>query len=175
METEELLPKVAGSPRPIEYKGKTYLLSQVIQNDIGAIVDWVRFAPRRRCKNALTEYGEHIGAEERMKLIEHAELECELMALDSSTAITEALATFDGTAFIWWLCLRKNHPELTMTEARELVLGYGVQEAQKEFEEANSLDEEAVKNSSAPQQRGDESGSDSRKSSGESGGQRYST
>lgn len=110
---------VTAAPHPIVLGGQTYLMSPLTDGDFELLNNWLRSSVIQMARDSLSP---DLTAEEREETLAVAMREARKMSYMSEAGRT-TLASIEGTAQLIWLGLRKNHPNLSAEEVRELVFG----------------------------------------------------
>lgn len=132
------LSRLSKSAVVFEHDGREYSLSPLELGDLGELERWLEAAPFERARLRLDALGECATAEERKAIIERAEAES-LKAGFHSERSTRDLSSVAGTAYILYLSLRRNHPDVTRRRAEEMLGRRGLIYWQRLLDRASGL------------------------------------
>lgn len=114
------LNRVAGSPVSIEIGDKTYIMEPLTLKDFGSLeAEYLSSKP-----NPLKQVAEakpYLSEEDYEKLLTQAYKDATAVSKATSGEIAEWLDTQAGISFSAWLCMRKNHPELSREDVDEII------------------------------------------------------
>lgn len=105
------LPKLAHDI-PFSIGGKEYTFSKFT---LGSFAEFITTMKHRETSRAIKALG-NVGAREKVEVLR--ELSCDL---DDPRAFEKWLQSFEGILLALWLCLRKNHPDLTEQALGEIL------------------------------------------------------
>lgn len=135
---------ISGSPHPVRVKHlvgevmkeDTFLFSPLVDEDYGTLDMWLQ---GKYVENAVNGMPKGISDERFYKLYASA-LRSSLKVTFISKDGISLLATLHGMAFVSWLSMRKNHPEITEDFCLSMLLIEGnLREVNKAFGKVNAV------------------------------------
>lgn len=108
--------QAAASPIPLKLAGETWMMAPMDAKDTA---DFVRF-----CRAAYVQHWK-VSTQGMAQALIDAKV-CEAIEKSShfsssSPEVLERMCDLDGLCFMLFLCLRKNHPDITVEKAQELI------------------------------------------------------
>jgi len=111
---------VAARSKTIQLKGKAYTLKSLEVEDLVEIEEWLEARPLEKVGKQIVALGKAIDVKKQQKMIDAALKESGEIGIDSISAF-KFLSSIEGSRFIFWLCLKKSHPELKQEDVFKLI------------------------------------------------------
>lgn len=112
---------VTAAPHPVTLGGKEYRMSPLTDGDFEELNNWLRSGVIQMARKSLTP---GMTTEEREETLAVAMREARKVSYLSDTG-RAAMTTVEGTAYLMWLGLRRNHADLTPEQVREALFNDG--------------------------------------------------
>jgi len=105
------LADITAAPSTLEMGGKVYTVSPLQDRDYGEFERWVQ----DRYLDVATRNVDKIPSENREAFLQHAYDTAAEITIHSDRALS-LMVTVEGSAFLLWLSVRRDHPEATYEE-----------------------------------------------------------
>ena len=136
----------------ISTDGKVYKLSPLEPIDLGELEVWIADLPIHKMKRQLAILGDSLSVEQRTAMLHRAFDESNEQSSLAKPKSQEILESLEGISKILYLCMRKNHPEITMQEVSTVCTMENMVEIEKRLEALNALDKSSEDENSGPKQ-----------------------
>ena len=135
------------APATITVDGKEWTLSPLEIRDFGEVERWLEVLPFERVRRKIAALGEVATPELVKQMLDAAETESKSMGLASiatangaDDAVTRALNSLEGVQLLFYLSVRKAHPEITRDEASALMKADIIDDVRGVLDRVSGLD-----------------------------------
>ncbi len=135
------------APATITVDGKEWRLSPLEIRDFGEVERWLEVLPFERTRRKIAALGEVATPELIQKMLAAAEAESKSMGLasigtagESDDAVTRALNSLEGVQLLFYLSVRKAHPEVTREAASGLMQAEIIDDVRGVLDRVSGLD-----------------------------------
>lgn len=163
------LSQILGTGQRVGLGGKKYTMAPLTLSDHSTLMDWVQYHPLDEARKEIDRSQGLYNEEQRLEIIKAARGKVEDMrdiregelADDEvkervARYINRTLTSLDGLRMVLWLCLRHNHPDITLDEAGSLVTHDNQEAIQERIDEISfgelpgRVTDEDIKKNSLP-------------------------
>jgi len=147
------LATAAKAPFIISHGGREYRLAPLELADLAEFEQWMTIAPYEAAKRQMEALGDSLTPEARTMILTTAQAKAADCSM-SSPEYMRTMSSVQGTCYMLWLSLRKEHPDITRAEAGALINLDNLAEWQERLDRVSGLsgdDEENPTGSPAPE------------------------
>ena len=118
--------------------GREYQLAPTEIADLGEFEKWLEVRPFEAARKQMKALGDMLTPEATSIILEGAQKAADNSAIDT-LSYAQRMASLEGTIYMMWLSLRKNHPDITREEVGAFVTIDNLQEWQDRLDQVTGM------------------------------------